>query len=48
MMAPLLDFKKTIARTYSAIAHGAYDMRRLREDEDDQLQFNTEVKKIHP
>lgn len=44
-MAALLEFKSTIGRTYSAISHGAYDMRRLREDEEEQLQFSTEVKK---
>lgn len=44
-MAALVNFKKTIARSYSAIAHGAYDARRLQGDEDEQLDFTTSVKK---
>ncbi len=43
-MAALVEFKMTIGRTYSAVAHGAYDMRRLREDEEEQLEFSTEVR----
>lgn len=44
-MAALVDFKKTIGRAYSTIAHGAYDMRRLKADEEEQLEFSTHVKK---
>ncbi|ALV05602.1 hypothetical protein [Roseateles depolymerans] len=43
-MAALVDFKKTIGRTYAMISHGAYDMRRLHQDEEEQLDFNTQVK----
>lgn len=44
-MAALVEFKKTIGRAYSAIAHGAYDMRRLKADEEEQLEFTTSIKK---
>lgn len=44
-MAALVDFKKTIARAYSSIAHGSYDMRRLKAEEEEQLEFSTCVKK---
>lgn len=43
-MAALIDFKMTIGRTYCAVSHGAYDMRRLRQEEEEQLDFNTEVR----
>jgi len=43
-MAALIDFKMTIGRTYCAVSHGAYDMRRLREEEEEQLDFSTEVR----
>lgn len=43
-MAALVDFKMTIGRTYAMVSHGAYDMRRLRHDEEEQLDFNTNVK----
>lgn len=44
-MAALVDLKMVMGRTYAVIAHGAYDMRRLRREEEEQLQFTTKVKK---
>ncbi|MCC8669177.1 hypothetical protein LN461_07405 [Xanthomonas arboricola] len=44
-MAALVDLKDVFGRAYSVVAHGAYDMRRLKADEDEQLQFRTKVKK---
>ncbi len=44
-MAALLDLKMVLGRTYSLLAHGAYDMRRLRDEEYESLQFTTKVKK---
>ncbi|QBG87061.1 hypothetical protein ACQR53_17045 [Xanthomonas oryzae] len=44
-MASLVELKKVFGRGYSVIAHGSYDMRRLREEEDEALQFTTRVKK---
>lgn len=44
-MSALVDLKMAMGRAYSVIAHGAYDMRRLRNDEEEQLQFTTKVKK---
>jgi hypothetical protein len=42
-MSALVEFRKTIGRAYSAIAHGAYDMRRLKQEEEEQLEFSTSV-----
>lgn len=42
-MAALIEFKRTIARTYSAVVHGAYDMRRLTVEEEAKLDFSTHV-----
>ncbi len=44
-MSALVDLKDVFGRAYSVVAHGAYDMRRLRANEDEQLQFTTKVKK---
>lgn len=44
-MAALLDFKMIMGRGFSAIAHGAYDARRLRSDEEEQLELTTKVEK---
>lgn len=44
-MAALVDLKMAMGRAYAVIAHGAYDMRRLRSEEEEQLQFTTKVKK---
>ena len=44
-MSALVDLKMALGRAYSVIAHGAYDMRRLRSEEEEQLQFTTNVKK---
>lgn len=44
-MSALVDLKDVFGRAYSVVAHGAYDMRRLKADEDEQLQFTTKVKK---
>jgi len=42
-MAALVNFKKTIGRAYSTIAHGTYDMRRLKAEEEEQLEFSTHI-----
>ena len=44
-MSALVNFKMTIGRTYAAMTHGAYDMRRLKAEEEEQLDFNTTVEK---
>jgi hypothetical protein len=44
-MSALVDLKDVFGRAYSVVAHGAYDMRRLKADESDELQFRTKVKK---
>ncbi|WP_164147010.1 hypothetical protein [Stenotrophomonas maltophilia] len=44
-MSALVDLKDVFGRAYSVVAHGAYDMRRLKAEEDEQLQFTTKVKK---
>jgi len=44
-MAALVQLKNVFGRAYSVVAHGAYDMRRLKADEEDELQFKTKVKK---
>lgn len=44
-MAALVAFKMTLGRAYAMLAHGAYDMRRLHVAEEEQIDFNTEVKK---
>jgi len=44
-MAALVELKNVFGRAYSVVAHGAYDMRRLKADEDEELQFKTKVKK---
>lgn len=44
-MAALYDLRQTVGRTYSAIAHGAYDMRRLKVEEEEKIDFVTSVKK---
>lgn len=43
-MAAYLNFRLVMGRAYSAIAHGAYDARRLKSYEEDQLELNTEVR----
>lgn len=43
-MAALLNLRMTAGRAYSSVAHGAYDMRHLKEDEEDQLEFRTEIR----
>jgi len=43
-MSAFIDFKMVMGRAYAAIAHGAYDARRLRSSEEDELEFTTEVK----
>lgn len=43
-MSALVDLKKTIGRAYSSITHGAYDMRRLKQEEEEQLEFSTTVR----
>lgn len=40
----LIDFKMSMGRAYASIAHGAYDMRRLRRDEEEKLEFTTTVR----
>lgn len=44
-MAALVELRKVFGRAYSVVAHGAYDMRRLRAEEDEQLEFTTTVRK---
>lgn len=44
-MSALVDLKMTIGRAYAMVTHGAYDMRRLKSDEEEQLDFNTKVKR---
>ncbi|CAN7596514.1 hypothetical protein LJR099_004498 [Variovorax paradoxus] len=44
-MSAFLDFKMVMGRAYSSIAHGAYDARRLRGYEEEQLELTTTVKK---
>lgn len=44
-MAALIEFRKTIGRSYAVVAHGSYDMRRLKIDEEEQLEFSTSVKR---
>lgn len=44
-MSALVDLKKTIGRAYASIAHGAYDMRRLKAEEEEQLEFTTTIRK---
>jgi len=43
-MQALLGFQASMGRAYAAIAHGAYDMRRLTKDESEHLQFTTTVR----
>lgn len=43
-MAALIDLKKTIGRAYASIAHGAYDMRRLKAEEEEELEFSTTIR----
>jgi|GEM_PF-1167757 len=42
-MDSLVGFQMAIGRAYAAIAHGAYDKRRLKKDEDAALEFSTSV-----
>ncbi len=44
-MAALVELRQVFGRAYSVVAHGAYDMRRLKADEEEDLQFRTKVKK---
>lgn len=44
-MSALVDLKMVLGRTYSLVAHGAYDMRRLRSEEEEALQFTTKVRR---
>lgn len=44
-MAALVELKMVLGRAYSLLAHGAYDMRRLRGEEEESLQFTTKVKR---
>lgn len=44
-MSALVEFKQTMGRAYASIAHGSYDARRLRSNEEDKLEFSTELKK---
>jgi len=44
-MAALIEFRKTIGRAYAVVAHGSYDMRRLKIDEEEQLEFSTTIKR---
>lgn len=44
-MAALVELKMVLGRAYSLVAHGAYDMRRLRAAEEESLQFTTKVKR---
>lgn len=43
-MSALVDLKMTMGRAYAVLAHGAYDMRRLKEEEEEDLRFTTSVK----
>jgi hypothetical protein len=43
-MAALVQLEHVFGRAYSVVAHGAYDKRRLRADEEDELKFSTKVK----
>jgi hypothetical protein len=43
-MEALVDFQMAMGRAYAAIAHGAYDKRRLRADEEEQLEFTTKFR----
>ena len=43
-MAALVGLEHVFGRAYSVVAHGAYDMRRLKADEEEDLQFTTSVK----
>jgi len=43
-MSALVELKRTAGRAYASIAHGAYDMRRLKFDEEEQLEFSTTVR----
>ena len=42
-MSALVEIKKTASRAYASIAHGSYDMRRLKFEEEEQLEFSTTV-----
>lgn len=44
-MAALVDIKLAMGRVYALLAYGVYDMRHLTSEEEDQVQFTTEVKK---
>ncbi|MBN3856150.1 hypothetical protein G3N59_22510 [Paraburkholderia sp. Ac-20340] len=44
-MEALIGFRQSMGRAYAAIAHGAYDMRRLKKAESEQLEFTTTVRK---
>lgn len=44
-MSALVELKMVMGRAYCVVAHGAYDMRRLRSEEEEQLQFTTKVKR---
>lgn len=43
-MEALVDFKMSMGRSFAAIAHGAYDKRRLKQEEEELLEFSTSVR----
>ena len=43
-MSALVELKRTVGRAYASIAHGAYDMRHLKSEEQEQLEFSTTVR----
>lgn len=43
-MSALVEIKKTVGRAFASIAHGAYDMRHLKAEEEEQLEFSTTVR----
>lgn len=44
-MEALIDFQMSMGRAYAAIAHGSYDKRRLKREEEEKLEFSTSVRK---
>lgn len=44
-MEALIEFQMSMGRAYAAIAHGSYDKRRLKREEEETLEFSTSVQK---
>jgi hypothetical protein len=43
-MHALTDLRLTVGRAYSVLAHGAYDYRRLKDEEEEELEFKTKLR----